>query len=88
MSAMPSQDWFWAGAGITAALAPCALMCLRGGPERRLVGIEMAGMLITIAMILFTMAARRTVFMDLPLTLAIMSFGGGLVYARFLEKHL
>jgi multicomponent Na+:H+ antiporter subunit F len=63
-------------------------MCLRGTPERRLVGLEMTGVLVTIALALFTIGFGRLPFMDLPLALAIMSFGGGLVFARFLEKHL
>ena len=63
-------------------------MCLRGSPERRLVGLEMASILITVAMVLFTVGFGRSIFIDLPLALAIMSFGGGLVFARFLEKHL
>jgi multicomponent Na+:H+ antiporter subunit F len=63
-------------------------MCLRGSPERRLVGLEMTGMVVTIAMVLFTVGFCRLPFIDLPLALAIMSFGGGLVFVRFLEKHL
>ncbi len=45
-------------------------------------------MIVTIAMVLFTVGFGRSAFIDLPLTLAIMSFGGGLVFARFLGKHL
>jgi multicomponent Na+:H+ antiporter subunit F len=63
-------------------------MCLRGSPERRLVGLEMTSLIVTIAMILFSVGFGRLIFIDLPLALAIMSFGGGLVFARFLEKHL
>ena len=82
------NHWLIAAAAVSAALLPCADMCLRGSPERRLVGLEMASLLITIAMVLFTIGFGRSIFIDLPLTLAIMSFGGGLVFARFLEKHL
>jgi multicomponent Na+:H+ antiporter subunit F len=63
-------------------------MCLRGSPERRLVGLEMTSLIVTIALVLFTIGFGRIPFIDLPLALAIMSFGGGLVFARFLEKHL
>jgi multicomponent Na+:H+ antiporter subunit F len=63
-------------------------MCLRGSPERRLVGLEMTSVILTLAMVLFTVGMGRIPFIDLPLALAIMSFGGGLVFARFLEKHL
>ncbi len=82
------NPWLIAASVVSAALLPCADMCLRGSPERRLVGLEMASLLVTIAMVLFTVGFGRSIFIDLPLALAIMSFGGGLVFARFLEKHL
>jgi multisubunit Na+/H+ antiporter MnhF subunit len=82
------NHWFVAGAAVSFTLIPCADMCLRGSPERRLVGLQMASLLITIAMVMFTVGFGRSLFIDLPLALAIMSFGGGLVFARFLEKHL
>jgi multicomponent Na+:H+ antiporter subunit F len=80
--------WLLAGVVVCATLLPCADMCLRGSPERRLVGLEMTSVMVTLAMILFTVGNGRFSFIDLPLALAIMSFGGGLVFARFLEKHL
>jgi multicomponent Na+:H+ antiporter subunit F len=63
-------------------------MCLRGSAERRLVGLEMTGILVIILLILITLGYGRLPFIDLPLTLAVLSFGAGLVFARFLEKHL
>lgn len=80
--------WLMAATGVSAALIPCAAMSLRGNAERRLVGVEMAGLLITLALVLFTVGFGRLPFIDLALTLAILSFGSGLVFARFLEKHL
>ena len=80
--------WLAAGAAVSAGLIPCALMSLRGSPERRLVGLEMASMLVTIAMVMFTVGWNRLPFIDLALTLAIMTFGGGLVFARFLGRYL
>lgn len=32
--------WLLAAAGVSASLIPCADMCLRGTPERRLVGLN------------------------------------------------
>lgn len=80
--------WLIAAAGVSATLIPCADMCLLGTPERRLVGLEMASLIVTIALVLFAMGFGRMPFMDLPLALALMSFGGGLVFARFLGTHL
>ncbi len=80
--------WLAAGSAVSAALLPCAAMALRGGAERRLVGLQMCGILVTLALVLFTVGFGRLPFIDLALTLAVLSFGSGLVFARFLEKHL
>lgn len=80
--------WLDAGVAVSLALIPCADMCLRGTAERRLVGFETAAFLVVIAMVLFTVGFGRSPFIDLPFALAIMSFGGTLVFARFLGKHL
>jgi multicomponent Na+:H+ antiporter subunit F len=82
------NPWLIAGVSVSAALLPCADMCLRGSPERRLVGLEMTSILVTVALVMFTVGFGRTPFVDLPLALAIMTFGSGLVFARFLGKHL
>ena len=80
--------WLVAALAASAALVPCADMSLRGDPERRLVGLEMTSIIVTIVLVLLTVGFGRLPFIDLPLALAIMSFGGGLVFARFLGKHL
>ena len=80
--------WLLAAGGVSAALVPCAFVSLRGKAEQRLVGLEMSGLLITLALVRFTVGFGRFPFIDLALTLAILSFGSGLVFARFLEKHL
>jgi multicomponent Na+:H+ antiporter subunit F len=74
--------------GTGGCLIPCAWMCLHGSAERRLVGLEMTGIIVTILLMLLTLAYGRLPFIDLPLTLAVLSFGAGMVFARFLEKHL
>ncbi len=84
----PTTLWLLAGAGVCLSLLPCAWMCLQGGAERRLVGLEMTSLIVTMALVIFTVWSGRIPFIDLALTMAIMSFGGGIVFARFLEKHL
>jgi multisubunit Na+/H+ antiporter MnhF subunit len=80
--------WLLAAAGVSVSLIPCADRCLRGTAERRLVGLEMTSLIVTLALVLFTIGFGRSPFMDLPLAQALMSFGGGLVLARFLGNHL
>lgn len=80
--------WMLTATVTSASLIPCAWACLYGTPERRLVGLEMTGIIITILLVLLTMARQRLPFIDMPLALAVLTFGAGLVFARFLEKHL
>ena len=80
--------WTAAGALVSASLLPCAWMCLRGSPERRLVGLEMTGLIVTTALVLFTVGFGRIPFIDIALALAIMGFGSGLLFARFLGRYL
>lgn len=80
--------WLLTAGVISATLIPCSDMALRGGAERRLVGLEMTSIIVTIVLVLLTAGYGRLPFIDIPLALAIMSFGGGLVFARFLGKHL
>jgi len=82
------NPWLTASYAVACCLVPCAVMCLRGSPEKRIVGLEMASVIVTLLLALLTVGTNRLVFMDLPLTLAILTLGGGLVFARFLEKHL
>lgn len=80
--------WLAAAFGVGVCLVPCADLCLRGTVERRLVGLELSSILITVILVLLTLGFNRLPFIDLPLTLSIMSLGACLVFVRFLEKHL
>jgi multisubunit Na+/H+ antiporter MnhF subunit len=84
----PETLWLVAGGALCVSLIPCADMCLRGGAERRLVGLEMTSLIVILALVIFTISSGRIPFIDIALTAAVMSFGGGIVFARFLEKHL
>ena len=80
--------WELAAQVMIFALLPLTWLCVRGEPHQRLVGFYMAGVVITLLLMLLTMAFQRMSLMDVPLTLALMSFGGGIVFAHFFERHL
>ncbi len=48
----------------------------------------MAGALVTIELLLLAEGFDRSSFFDLPLTLALLSFGSGMVFARFVQRWL
>ena len=80
--------WVLAATITGGSLVPCAWACLHGPPERRLVGLEMTAIIVAVLLVMLTVGYGRLPFIDMPLTLGVLSFGAGLVFARFLEKHL
>lgn len=82
------NPWILTASVTGACLIPCAWTCLHDTAEKRLVGLEMTTIVVTIVLVLLTIGYGRPPFIDIPLTLAILSFGAGVVFARFLEKHL
>jgi multisubunit Na+/H+ antiporter MnhF subunit len=79
--------WLAASVGLSLALIPCAFMCFSASPERRLVGIQMTGLLLTILFVAITLAFGYLRFIDVAVALALCAYGGGLFYARSMEKH-
>jgi len=77
-----------AGGVLVAALAPAGAAAFRGGHCERLAGLELAGVLVTLALEALALALERPAFLDVALAAALLSFGGGLVFARFLERWL
>lgn len=80
--------WMVAATVTTCCLIPCGVVCMRGEPEVRLVGLEGAGNILVIDLVLLAEGFHRLTFLDLPLTLALLAFGGALVFARFLERWM
>jgi multicomponent Na+:H+ antiporter subunit F len=80
--------WMVATLALLAGLVPCGITCLRGDVADRLVGLEMAGVVVTLVLLLLAQVFGRVLYVDLALALALLSFAGGLVFARFLERFL
>jgi multicomponent Na+:H+ antiporter subunit F len=80
------NEWILAALALLAGLVPCGWLCLRGDPVNRLVGLELAGVLDTLVLLLLAEGFHRQVYFDLALALALLSLASGLVFARFLER--
>ncbi len=80
--------WELASEVMIFALFPLTWIAVHGEVRQRLVAFYMAGVVITSLLMLLTMAFHRMPMMDVALTLALMSFGGGIVFARFLARYL
>jgi multisubunit Na+/H+ antiporter MnhF subunit len=79
----------YAAAALSMGVLPCAAVALRPrSPIDRLVGLEMAAVLECLLLVLLCEAMHRPLFLDVALALALLAFGGGLVFTRFLERWL
>jgi multicomponent Na+:H+ antiporter subunit F len=82
------NPWLVALAILLSALLPCAVASFRGTAIERLVALEMSGMVETMLLILLAEWMHQAILYDLALALAFLTFGSGLVFARFLERWL
>ena len=80
--------WLLGALVLLIGLVPCGIVCLRMTPMERLVGLEMAATVDTLILLVLAEGYHQAIFFDLALVLALLSFAGGLVFARFLERWL
>jgi multisubunit Na+/H+ antiporter MnhF subunit len=78
--------WLIAALGLLLGLIPCALVTFREPPMDRLAGLELASVVVCLMLLLLAQGFHRPPFFDLALAAALLSFAGGLVFARFLER--
>lgn len=80
--------WTWTAVALLVCLIGPLIRCLRGDAVNRLVALEAASTICVILLLVLCQAYHRMPFADVALTLAILAFGAGLVFARFLERWL
>jgi multicomponent Na+:H+ antiporter subunit F len=80
--------WLIAATVLLLGLIPCGVVCLTAPVMDRLVALQLAGVVSTLVLLLLAQGFQRPSYIDLPLTLAVLSFTGGLTFARFLERWL
>lgn len=71
---------------MVAAVFPSLLGTLRGEPVDRLAGLVVAGPAATLVLMLLAAGYGRPAYLDAAFVLALLSFAGSLVYARFLGR--
>jgi multicomponent Na+:H+ antiporter subunit F len=79
--------------GVVIALLVTAVPLLlvrvcRGDPIGRLVALESLGVVGTVVLLLMARAAGRSTYDDTALVLALLSFAGSLVFARYWGREL
>lgn len=81
------MTWFLVGALVLqVALVPCAWVCWRGEPERRLVALGLVGTVQSLTLLCLAEGFGEPALASLASVLVALSAGGSLVFARFLER--
>jgi multisubunit Na+/H+ antiporter MnhF subunit len=77
-----------AAIGMLAAAIPCLIVVWRGRTMDAVVGYEAIGSVTVMVLILLAEGFRRTGEFELPVLLAVLILGSGLVFVRFCERWL
>jgi multisubunit Na+/H+ antiporter MnhF subunit len=80
--------WLTAALGLLPPLAAAGWLTATGTVANRLVALELAGTLTVFALVLLSVGYSQPSFVDLALTLVLLSFAGTLVYVHFVERWL
>lgn len=80
--------WLAAALALILSLVPCGVVVLRASPIDRLVALNMAGTITSLALFLLAMGRSQPSFCDLALTVAILNLPAGLVFTHFMERSL
>jgi hypothetical protein len=77
-----------AAAAMTAALLPCLVVLVRGDVMAAVVAYEVISSVAIIVLVLLAEGFRRSGEFELPVLVAVLLLGSGLVFVRFLERGL
>jgi multisubunit Na+/H+ antiporter MnhF subunit len=68
----------------------CLPLCLArtatGSVLSRLIGLQLAGTVVTLVLLLVADGIGRSTYLDLALVLSVLSFAGALVFLRFVQR--
>jgi multicomponent Na+:H+ antiporter subunit F len=77
-----------AAIGMLVAVIPCGIVLLRGRLMEAVVAYEFISSVAVMVLILLAQGFRRPAEFELPVVLAVLMFGSGLVFVRSLERWL
>lgn len=77
-----------AAIAMIAGMLPCLVVIWRGSAMQALVGYEAVSTIAIMVLVLLAVGFNRSGEMELPVLLAVLLFGSGLVFARMLERWL
>lgn len=80
--------FLWAAFGLTLCIVPLWITVLVHREIDGAIALQAAGATVTLILICLSEGFHRSSYMDLPVICAAVTLVGGLVFARFLGRHL
>lgn len=85
MSGLGTTVWIVSAAVLLGGgLGPALVLTARGGPAGRLVGLQLAGSVTALLLLVLSAMVDQPSFLIVPLVLVLLSFAGILVFTRLL----
>jgi multicomponent Na+:H+ antiporter subunit F len=78
--------WELAALGLLVALMPCGVLCARGATMDRLIALQLATNITALLLLVLSRAFQRSIYFDVALVVAVLSFPGSLIFVRLLER--
>jgi multicomponent Na+:H+ antiporter subunit F len=78
--------WLLAAAALLLGLIPCLLVAARRDAVDGLVGLAAAGVVVPLILLLLAVGFDRSIYGDVAVVVAVLSFAGGLVFVQYLER--
>ena len=78
--------WMLAALALLPGIAACGYVLYRAEIMDALVALNLGGTLAALELALLAEGLSRSILYDLALALAVLTFSGGLVFARYLER--
>jgi multicomponent Na+:H+ antiporter subunit F len=77
-----------AAVAMLVAVVPCGIVLWRGQLMAAVVAYQAISSIVVMVLVLLAEGFRRPAEFELPVLLAVLLFGSGLVFVRFLERWL
>jgi multisubunit Na+/H+ antiporter MnhF subunit len=80
--------WLWGATALLLGIVPCGWLTVRASRVDALVGLQVAGTISTLALVLLAEGFHRSSYMGVAIASAFVPFVGVLLIARFLGRHV
>lgn len=80
--------WLMTALVLLITLIPATVATCRVNALDRLIGMSLGGIVATLCLIAIAVGTGRSIYVDVALVVAFLSFAGGIAFSRYLERWL